>query len=44
MKNLIFIWQLALTPFYYAAITVASLAILLAMGFSEARDFWSKNK
>lgn len=45
MKNYaLFVWRLAVTPVYYVFLSVTSLFVLVALGPTEFRNFWRKNK
>jgi len=39
-----FLWQLSLTPFYYAFLAATSVVVLIALGPKEFKNFWRKNK
>lgn len=43
-KHMTFVWQLAMTPFYYAFLLATSTVVLIALGPKEFMNFWSKNK
>ena len=44
MKKLfIWLWNVALAPFYYTVIAAASVIVLLSGGITEFKSFWRKN-
>jgi hypothetical protein len=37
------VWDLALTPFYFICIAAASLFVLASGGVFEFKEFWKRN-
>jgi len=40
----LFLWHLAITPFYLASIALASVFVFAAFGAAAFVEFWKKNR